>query len=398
MLKQPHAAKFVEAMIKEITDHEDRKHWIGIPRSSMPKETKTILAIWSFKRKRLPSGEILKWKARLCCHGGMQQWGVNYWKTYAPIVGWSAVRLLLLAASINKIPTRSIDFVLVFPQTELEVPVYMELPAGFNPINGGTKRDCVLKVVTNLYGLKNASLNWFEKLKQGLENRNFRQSKIDSCVFIRDNCVILVYVDDCIIISPNSEVIDRFVKSMENGPENFILTDDGDLARFLGVKIEYKNDGSIEMTQSYLIQLILDLCGIESNKVNGRDTPVGKPLLHKDLKGLPRKLTWNYRSAVGMLGYLTGTSRAELAMAVHQCARFNNSSMLSHERAITRICRYLLSTKDKGMIYRPNHNLGLQCYVDTDVAGGWTQVDADNPENLMSRTGFVIMYARCPIL
>ena len=192
MLKQPDAAKFVEAMIKEITDHDDRKHSIGIPRSSMPKVTKTILAIWSFKRKRLPSGEILKWKARLCCHGGMQQWGVNYWKTYAPIVGWSAVRLLLLAASINKIPTRSIDFVLAFPQAELEVPVYMELPTGFNPINSGTKRDCVLKVVKYLYGLKRVSLNRFEKLKQGLENRNFRHSKTDSCVFIRANCVILV--------------------------------------------------------------------------------------------------------------------------------------------------------------------------------------------------------------
>ena len=103
----------------------------------------------------------------------MQQWGVNYWETYAPVVGWSAVRLLLIIASINKIPTRSIDFVLAFPQAELEVPVYMELPAGFNPAGGESKKRCVLKVVKNLYGLKNASLNWFDKLKQGLEDRNF---------------------------------------------------------------------------------------------------------------------------------------------------------------------------------------------------------------------------------
>ena len=164
------------------------------------------------------------------------------------------------------------------------------------------------------------------------------------------------------------------------------------------MEIDYKDDGSIEMTQSHLIPRLLDLCGIDSEKVNGRDTPVGKPLLHKDLKGLPRKQKWNYRSAVGMLGYLTGTSRAELAMAVHQCARFNNCPMLSHERAIIRICRYLLLTKEKGMIYRPNRLLGLQCYVDADFAGGWIQVDADNAENLMSRTGYVIMYAGCPIL
>ena len=105
-----------------------------------------------------------------------------------------------------------------------------------------------------------------------------------------------------------------------------------------------------------------------------------------------------YRSVVGMLGYLSGTSRPELAMAVHQCARFTNMPMLSHERAIQRICRYLLSTRNQGMIYKPNFSLGLQCYVDADFAGGWNQLDADNPENLMSRTGYVIMFAGCPIL
>ena len=36
--------------------------------------------------------------------------------------------------------------------------------------------------------------------------------------------------------------------------------------------------------------------------------------------------------------------------------------------------------------------------MDADFAGGWIQVDADNPANLLSRTGFVIMYAGCPIL
>ena len=78
MLKQPDVSKFVEAMVKEIDDHVRREHWDIIPRSTMPTGTKTILAVWSFKRKRLHYGTITKWKARLCCHGGMQQWGVNY--------------------------------------------------------------------------------------------------------------------------------------------------------------------------------------------------------------------------------------------------------------------------------------------------------------------------------
>ena len=35
---------------------------------------------------------------------------------------------------------------------------------------------------------------------------------------------------------------------------------------------------------------------------------------------------------------------------------------------------------------------GLKCYVDADLAGGWQQEDSSNAENIMSRTGMVIMY------
>ena len=84
------------------------------------------------------------------------------------MVSWAAARLLLSIASLNKISTRSIDFVLAFPQADLEEPIHMELPAGFNPEDEESKKGRVLKVVKNLYGLKNASLNWFEKLKEGL--------------------------------------------------------------------------------------------------------------------------------------------------------------------------------------------------------------------------------------
>ncbi len=56
---------------------------------------KPIKAIWSFKRKRYPDGRILKHKARLCAHCGMQTWGEKYWETYAPVVNWLSVRMML---------------------------------------------------------------------------------------------------------------------------------------------------------------------------------------------------------------------------------------------------------------------------------------------------------------
>ena len=130
MIKQPDAADFIQAMMKEADAHEERKHWTVVPRSAKPPKVRTFMVIWSFKRKRFPDGRLNKHKTRLCTHGGQQQWGVNYWETYAPTVNWSSVQFLLILAEILHLDTKAIDFVLAFPQADLEVPVYMELPAG----------------------------------------------------------------------------------------------------------------------------------------------------------------------------------------------------------------------------------------------------------------------------
>ena len=131
MLRQPDAADFINTMTKKTADHESRGHWIEIPRSQKLSGVKTILAIWTFKRKRyLDHGRINKHKARLCAYGGMQTHGVNHWDTYSPPVNWISIKLLLVVAEILKLNTQEIDFVLAFPQADLDVPVYMELPAG----------------------------------------------------------------------------------------------------------------------------------------------------------------------------------------------------------------------------------------------------------------------------
>ena len=46
-------------------------------------------------------------------------------------------------------------------------------------------------------------------LKKGLLDRNFKPSKIDPCVFFRDDCIVLCYVDDCIIISKSEAAANK---------------------------------------------------------------------------------------------------------------------------------------------------------------------------------------------
>jgi hypothetical protein len=45
--------------------------------STVTKTAKPIQAIWTFKHKQRPGGTLVKHIARLCAHGGMQQWGTT---------------------------------------------------------------------------------------------------------------------------------------------------------------------------------------------------------------------------------------------------------------------------------------------------------------------------------
>ena len=205
-------------------------------------------------------------------------------------------------------------------------------------------------------------------------------------------------MDDCIIVGDTTERIDELIISLHGGDENFKFTDEGSIDKYLGVDINQIDDKSFELTQPFLIERIIKFLGLENGKTHEKLTPVGKPLLNKDLDGALRKYDWNYRGAIGMLTYLTGSVRPDLAMPVHQCARFSIDPKRSHEQAVMRIGKYLIGTKDRGIVYTPDSNLGLDVYVDADFAGGWDPEHAGDVDTVYSRTGYVIRYAGCPVL
>ena len=84
-------------------------------------------------------------------------------------------------------------------------------------------------------------------------------------------------------------------------------------------------------------------------------------------------------------------------MAVHQAARFCIDLKLSHERVIEKNGRYIIGTKDKGIVLKPDQSKGVEYYVDANFAGGWSKADTNNADCVLSRSGFEVFYAGCPI-
>jgi hypothetical protein len=141
---------------------------------------------------------------------------------------------------LPRFKSKSIDFIFAFPQADLDVPIYMELPAGFNPANvsDGDRHRYILKLNKSLYGLKQAGYNWFEKLCEGLITRDFIQSQVDKCIFFWKDCILLTYVDDCIILGKDMAIIDAVISLLKEGHEDFELVDQGSIDNYLGLMIQ----------------------------------------------------------------------------------------------------------------------------------------------------------------
>jgi hypothetical protein len=126
-------------------------------------------------------------------------------------------------AKIHGLSSKSIDFVLAFSQADLEIPVFMELPLGVDAPDSQNRKHYVLQLNKSLYGLKHTGFNWFAKLSNGLEDRGFVPSSIDPCVFFGEGCIVLTYVDDCIIVGDSMHQIDALIQLLHGGDEHFCV-------------------------------------------------------------------------------------------------------------------------------------------------------------------------------
>ena len=393
-MKQPDKREFVQAMVDEVTTHTERGHWKIIPILDVPTGTKILPAVWAMRRKRkILSREVYKWKARLNVHGGKQTHGVDYWETYAAALKWSSIRFFLVQSLINGWHTRQIDFVVAYPQADVECDLYLEIPQGFE-FEGSRKTHC-LKLIKNLYGSKAAGRVWQQHLFKGLTGLGFLQSNTDECVFYRGTTTFMIYTDDGIFCGPDKDEIET---CMEDLGKHFDITDEGDIDEYLGVKVTRLQDGTISLTQPHLIDSIIADLGFKPN-TKGKETPAPSTAsINRDLDGPPHAESWEYRSVIGKLNFLEKSTRPDIAFAVHQCARYSSNPKESHSAAVRYIVRYLMATREKGLILKPNDH-SFDCYVDADFQGGWDiETATEDSTTAKSRTAYIIMYAGCPIV
>ena len=80
----------------------------------------------------------------------------------------------------------------------------------------------------------------------------------------KHNCIVLTYVDNCIIIGDTHNRINLLIQSLHKGKENFALQDEESIDKYLGVEITQRDASSFELTQPFLIKQIIKFLGIDN--------------------------------------------------------------------------------------------------------------------------------------
>ena len=118
----------------------------------------------------------------------------------------------------------------------------------------------VLRLLKSLYCLKQAPKTFFDKLKGGFIERNFIQSEVDQCLFMKGDLICLVNIDDTILAGPNMDDINKEIAGLgvsdEDQVHRFQLRDEGQVGDFLGIRIEKLGPRNFNLNQSGLINKV----------------------------------------------------------------------------------------------------------------------------------------------
>ncbi len=293
---------------------------------------------------------------------------------------------------------RQADFDNAFVQAPLEKSVYVNLPPMFSDDSGLDPKTLCLRLNKSLYGMVDSPRIWWLHVKKGIEKAGFRPSENDPGIYFGNGMVLILYVDDLLAFGPDAEAIEKVITKLKADGYDLTMEESTKEAfAFLGIDLEFLDDGKIKFTQHGLIKKILEATGMTECKPV--TTPATLNPLGTDAKGSPFSEDWHYASIIGMLMYLAGNAHPEVQFAVHQCARFTHCPRNSHAVAVKRICQYLQGVlqQKQGLTYTKGKGYQLDCFVDADFAGLWNFEDDQDPVCVRSRTGYVMTLNGCPV-
>ncbi|CAB0040564.1 unnamed protein product [Trichogramma brassicae] len=177
------ASLWTQAIKEELDAHKENETWTFVPRNSAKQPIKSK---WVFKVINNADDNSTRLKARLCTKGFLQKEGIDYLETFAPVVRYDSLRVLLSLVARENLEMVTFDVRTAFLYGHLKEEIlHMEIPEGVvgESIDAAVEEnssrvlnDHVCLLNKSLYGLKQSPRCWNQRFKDFLSKFDFCES------------------------------------------------------------------------------------------------------------------------------------------------------------------------------------------------------------------------------
>ena len=340
------------AMKDELDSMKSNEVWDLV---ELPKGVQAIGCKWVYKTKRDSLGNIERYKARLVAKGFTQKEGIDYTETFSPVSKKDYLHIILALVAHLDLELQQMDVKTAFLNGDLEEEVYMKQPEGFSSREG---EHLVCKLKKSIYGLKQASRQWYYKFHGVITSFGFIENPMDQCIYQKvsgsKTCFLVLYVDDILLATNDKGMMHRVKQFLS---KNFDMKDMGEASYVIGIKIHRdRSRGILGLSQETYINKILERfrmkdCSpsvapiMKGDKLSLNQCPKND-LENESMKNIP------YASVVGSFMYAQVCTRPDIAYAVGVLGRYQSNPGVDHWRAAKKVMRYLQGTKDYMLMYR----------------------------------------------
>jgi len=352
--KRPDWPMFQKAIDAELEQMKSEGVGVYVQSKDIDQGTKILGSMFVLTVKRLPDGRIDKYKARLVVLGN-QQTEDQYGAIRSPTARSATVKLAIaLQAKMNKSVSAVMDVKGAFLKSPIDLSkerLFVKLPSGQ-----------YLLLKKNVCGLKQAGFEWSQLLSKTSVQHGSAQSKHDPCLFFYNKdgnfLYVVVHVDDLYVIASSNEQIDKLHEflTFEFGE---VTRKSGDVLGYLGMQVTRKGQ-NITVNQPGYVEKILKKAGIHPKQRTDlpytEDWIVDRPNDDADKT--------KYLELVGMINYLAVLTRPDLLYALSKCAQKCSCPNNLDMARVLKIFKYVNATKELGLVFRPDDDFKLRCWVD----------------------------------
>jgi hypothetical protein len=274
--------------------------------------------------------------------GFKQIHGIDYDKTFSPVVMLKCVRILLTIAAYFDYEIWHMDVKMAFLNGNLTDDVYMTQPEGFVDPKYARK---ICKLQKSIYGLKQASRSWnlcFDEVVKGFD---FIKNIEEPCVYKKVSGSIIVflvlYVDDILLIGNDILMMEVIKSSLR---KSFSMKDLGEASYIFGIKIyRHRSKRLIRLSQDAYIDKILNRFNMQDSKKDflpmSHGITLSKKQCRKDPDEHKRMRVIPYASAIGSIMYAMICTCPDVTYALSATSRYQSNYGDAHWMIVTNILK-----------------------------------------------------------